>query len=168
MKKQITFKQLKRLVKEDGRKVKTDTVRAFTNALIEDAEEGILSWESIARAALDYLSEDDVRDMAESVFDYEENVDAVDKNGTPLDEGDLVIADHMKYGEGIFTVDEVLDDGMVELSNDEVASFRVKASSCEYVTEEEAQKWKEDNEEELEDAMDKANPDDYEVDDEEV
>ena len=170
MKKQITFKQLKRLVKEDGRKVKVDGSRAFTNALLEDAEEGLLSWESIARAALGYMSEDDVRDMAESDFEYEEDEEdskVVDINGTELEEGDLVLADHMKYGEGIFTVDEVLDDGTVELSNDEVASFRVQASSCEWMSEREAQKWKEDNEEELEDAMDKANPDTYEVDDEE-
>lgn len=39
-------------------------VRKVTNELIEQAQEGALSWESIAMAALCYLSEDDVKDMA--------------------------------------------------------------------------------------------------------
>lgn len=38
--------------------------RRRTNELIEAVESGILSWEAIARAALCYLSEDDVADMA--------------------------------------------------------------------------------------------------------
>lgn len=38
--------------------------RKVTCQLIGNAEEGILSWESIARAALCYLSEYDVADMA--------------------------------------------------------------------------------------------------------
>ena len=39
-------------------------VRKATNKVIEMAEEGVLSWEAIARAALDYMSEDEVADMA--------------------------------------------------------------------------------------------------------
>ena len=70
----LTFGQLKKLVKE-GREVNTAVSRAFTNALLEDAEQGLLSWESIARAALDYMSEDEVRDLAETEFDYEEEQD---------------------------------------------------------------------------------------------
>ena len=35
-----------------------------TNKVIDLAEEGVLSWETIARAALDYMSEDEVADMA--------------------------------------------------------------------------------------------------------
>ena len=38
--------------------------RQVTNELIELAEEGVISWEQIAMAALCYLSEDDVKDMA--------------------------------------------------------------------------------------------------------
>jgi hypothetical protein len=38
--------------------------RRRTIELIEAVESGILSWESIARAALCYMSEDDVADMA--------------------------------------------------------------------------------------------------------
>ncbi len=38
--------------------------RRRTNELIEAVESGILSWEAIARAALCYMSEDDVADMA--------------------------------------------------------------------------------------------------------
>ena len=39
-------------------------VREITNQLIELAEEGILSWEDLARTALNWLSEDDVAHMA--------------------------------------------------------------------------------------------------------
>ena len=40
--------------------------REATCELIEMAEIGVLSWESIARACLQSMSEDEVRDMAES------------------------------------------------------------------------------------------------------
>ena len=40
-------------------------VREATEKLIDFAEEGVLSWETIARAALDYMSEDEVADMAQ-------------------------------------------------------------------------------------------------------
>lgn len=39
-------------------------VREKTNAIIEACETGLLDWETVARCALDYLSEDDVADMA--------------------------------------------------------------------------------------------------------
>lgn len=39
-------------------------VRKATNKVIEMAEEGVLSWETIARAALNYMSEDEVAAMA--------------------------------------------------------------------------------------------------------
>ena len=40
-------------------------VREATEKLIDLAEEGVLSWEAFARAALDYLSEDEVAVMAQ-------------------------------------------------------------------------------------------------------
>ena len=40
-------------------------VRKATNKVIEMAENCIISWETIARAALDYMSEDEVADMAQ-------------------------------------------------------------------------------------------------------
>ena len=40
-------------------------VRKATNKVIELAKAGVLSWETIARAALDYMSEDEVADMAQ-------------------------------------------------------------------------------------------------------
>lgn len=43
-----------------------DGIRDWTNELIERAEQGVLSWEAIARGALTYMSEDDVEDMAQS------------------------------------------------------------------------------------------------------
>lgn len=39
-------------------------VRKTTLEVIELAEQGVLSWESVALAALRYMSEDDVADMA--------------------------------------------------------------------------------------------------------
>ena len=41
-------------------------MRKVTNELIELAEQGIITWESIAMAALCYLSESDVEDMAQA------------------------------------------------------------------------------------------------------
>ena len=40
-------------------------IRKATNKLIEMAENCIISWETIARAALQYMSEDEVADMAQ-------------------------------------------------------------------------------------------------------
>ena len=40
--------------------------RSATCELIEMAENGEISWETIARECLQYMSEDEVRDMAES------------------------------------------------------------------------------------------------------
>ena len=40
--------------------------REATCELIEMAETGVLSWETVARECLQYMSEDAVRDMAES------------------------------------------------------------------------------------------------------
>ena len=51
-------------------------VREATEKLIDLAEEGVLSWETIARAALNYMSEDEVADMAqynECIEDEEED-----------------------------------------------------------------------------------------------
>lgn len=40
--------------------------RLYTIQLIEMAEEDMISWETLARAALCYMSEADVKDMAET------------------------------------------------------------------------------------------------------
>ena len=40
--------------------------REYTCKTIEAVEEGWLTWEKIARAALNYMSESDVEDMAHS------------------------------------------------------------------------------------------------------
>lgn len=42
----------------------TMETRKTTNRLIELAEDGVISWEEIARTALNWLSEDDVDEMA--------------------------------------------------------------------------------------------------------
>lgn len=48
--------------------------RRITRRVIEMAEEGVLLWEQIARDCLNYMSEDEVQDMADSndYFEYED------------------------------------------------------------------------------------------------
>ena len=45
--------------------------RKITNKVLELAEDGLLSWEVIARAALNYMSEDEVNDLAKSECFFE-------------------------------------------------------------------------------------------------
>ena len=54
--------------------------REATCELIEMAENGEISWETIARECLQYMSEDEVRDMAESNdwIDLEEDFEEED------------------------------------------------------------------------------------------
>ena len=55
--------------------------RKATNRLIELAEDGVLSWEDIARTALNWLSEDEVDEMArvnEFIPDEEDEEDDAD------------------------------------------------------------------------------------------
>lgn len=42
--------------------------REYTTRLLELAEEGVLTWQGLAEAALRYMSEAEVRDLAESDF----------------------------------------------------------------------------------------------------
>ena len=54
-------------------------LREYTNKIVEMAEEGIIGWEDIARAALNYMSEDNVRDMAyDNMFLEDEDEDECD------------------------------------------------------------------------------------------
>ena len=41
------------------------SARKYTNELIEQVENGLMSWETIARECLSYMSEADVQDMSE-------------------------------------------------------------------------------------------------------
>lgn len=65
-------------------------MRKWTNSLIGYAENRILSWEEIARAALQYMSEDEVEDMARC---NEFIIDDEDEN----DDEDDIDADEKKY-----------------------------------------------------------------------
>lgn len=52
--------------------------RKVTNELYELAEQGVISWETLATACMKYMSEDDVADMAhcnEFIIEEEENED---------------------------------------------------------------------------------------------
>lgn len=46
-------------------KKENNKMREATIKLIDLAEDGVISWETIARAALSYMSEDEVADMAQ-------------------------------------------------------------------------------------------------------
>ena len=50
-------------------------IRKHKNRLFELAEDGVISWEEIARMALNYMSEDEVEDMARGTFEYLEDED---------------------------------------------------------------------------------------------
>ena len=56
-------------------------MRETTIKLLELADEGVISWETIARSCLCYLSEDEVEDMArvnELLFEEEEEEEEED------------------------------------------------------------------------------------------
>ena len=50
------------------------SIREVTNRIYEAVDEGVLTWQQIAEAALTYMSESDVADMAhnEEFFMYED------------------------------------------------------------------------------------------------
>jgi hypothetical protein len=49
--------------------------REVTNKIFDAVDEGVLSWEQVARGALQYMSEQDIAEMAhnEEFFLYEED-----------------------------------------------------------------------------------------------
>jgi hypothetical protein len=51
--------------------------RQATRRVIELADEGVLTWEQVARDCMNYMSESDVADMADSngYFEFEEQED---------------------------------------------------------------------------------------------
>ena len=80
-------------------------IRKYTNLFLELADEGLLSWQSIAEMALSYMSEDDVEDMFhcndldefdpedEDDYDYDDLAEEEElgiglDNGEDLDEDD--------------------------------------------------------------------------------
>ena len=82
--------------KKASRKVPARTTRAYTTALLEDAENGTLDWETIARSSLEYMSEDSVKDMAQSDFDYEDEEDE-EPTGKDVNDHILNIGDTVKF-----------------------------------------------------------------------
>jgi hypothetical protein len=54
--------------------------RIYTNKLVEMAEEGLITWESLAHACLGYMSEADVKDMAQTEWDVEEDEETDEEN----------------------------------------------------------------------------------------
>jgi hypothetical protein len=68
--------------------------RPITCKLIEYAEEGLLNWESIARAALCYLSEAQVSDMAHINELFIEDEDEEEEELDPMDDYNYVGSRH--------------------------------------------------------------------------
>ena len=58
--------------------MRENMTRVITGKLIDMADEGIVSWETVAMACLNYLSEYDVADMARSEFGIDDNDDEQD------------------------------------------------------------------------------------------
>ena len=58
----------------------TTMAREYTNKVVELLEEGVLSYEAVALECLSYMSEADVKDMAESNewIEEEEEDEAID------------------------------------------------------------------------------------------
>jgi hypothetical protein len=46
--------------------------RIYTNHLVSLAEDELITWESLARACLGYMSEHDTKQLAEDEFEVEE------------------------------------------------------------------------------------------------
>jgi hypothetical protein len=46
-------------------------MREYTNKLMQMAEDGVITWEQLAREALTYMSEADVEEIATTSFELE-------------------------------------------------------------------------------------------------
>ena len=71
-------------------------MRETTIKLLELADEGVISWETIARSCLCYLSEDEVEDMArvnELLFEEEEE-DESEEDDDIMDDYNYVGSHH--------------------------------------------------------------------------
>lgn len=53
-------------------KKNTDHARIYTNHLVSLAEDELITWESLALACLGYMSERDIKQLAEDEFEVEE------------------------------------------------------------------------------------------------
>jgi hypothetical protein len=60
--------------------------RIYTNKLVEMAEEGLITWESLAHACLGYMSEDDVKDMAQTEWDVDCETEEDEDEDVPSDD----------------------------------------------------------------------------------
>ena len=69
--------------------------RKATCELISKATDGALSWEQIARAALDYMSEDEVSDMAIGADLIDEPDEDSEDDTTPGDVDGVLFLDEM-------------------------------------------------------------------------
>lgn len=59
--------------------------RKVTNKIYDAVEEGVLTWEQVAQAALRFMSDDDVATMAhnEEFFAYEDELEDDDEEWSP-------------------------------------------------------------------------------------
>lgn len=130
-------------------------VREKTNAIIEACEAGLLDWEIVARCSLDYLSEDDVADMARDnellpeEEDEEKEYEDQEIGETPPYTDDVVVLAHriakyldLEYSEFDLLVHDLNNgrgDEYLGWFEDELSPelFKEFTNFIEYVTEEE-------------------------------
>ena len=75
-------------------------MRETTIKLLELADEGVISWETIARSCLCYLSEDEVEDMArvnELLFEEEEEEDEPEEEEYDIMDDYNYVGSHHHY-----------------------------------------------------------------------
>lgn len=67
--------------------------RKVTNQILDAVNEGLLTWEMVARSALLYMSEDDVADMSiceeffpDEIYEDEEDEDDYEEDGDRIEE----------------------------------------------------------------------------------
>ena len=75
-------------------------MRETTIKLLELAKEGVISWETLARSCLCYLSEDEVEDMArvnEILFEEEEEEDEPEEEEYDIMDDYNYVGSHHHY-----------------------------------------------------------------------
>ena len=69
------------------REMRETMTRVMTGKLIDMADDCVISWESVALACLNYMSEADVADMARCEFDMTDDDDEADDDDDEAETG---------------------------------------------------------------------------------
>jgi hypothetical protein len=102
--------------------------REITNKIYDAVNSGVLTWQQVAEGALQYMSEDDVADMAhnEEFFLYEDDIEEDEEDDVDLDIDELTeiamdtVADHINIIRETATNQSDLADAIYNLARDSV------------------------------------------------